>query len=465
MSGESAVVATPSNKPEGPAFDAAYAAWKTLKQAGHEAYFAGGFARDLLLGRVIHDIDIATGAKPEQVQMLFPDSRAIGKSFGVIQIKSGNHFFDVATFRKDESYEDGRHPGAVRFTTAAEDAQRRDFTINGMFYDPQRHEVVDYVGGLADLSKKSIRAIGEPSVRFSEDHLRILRAVRFASVLGFTLDEQTASAIQSCAPRLSTISHERIRDELERTLLEARKPGAALHLMRKLGLLAVILPEIQAMTGVEQPPEFHPEGDVFVHTALMLDLMQERSTELIWSILMHDVAKPLTFAHTPDKTGKLRITFRGHAEMGAEMARTIMQRFRCPNDRIDAVEIAVRNHMRFAVIPDMKESSVRRWMGAPHFPLEMELHRIDCQASHGILSVYDYVIEFRRKLAAEPVLPPPFLSGKDLVSLGVQPGPAIGELLKESYNRQLEGLFTKRDDALAWAAQQIAQLPDIDKRA
>ena len=435
-------------------FNAAAAVTGRLRHAGYEAYFAGGFARDALIGRPIHDIDIATNAHPDVVEKIFPDSREIGKSFGVIQVAAGEHRFDVATFRRDMAYHDGRHPDGVVFTTAEQDAQRRDFTVNGMFFDPTTNEVIDYVGGLDDLNRKFIRAIGRAYERFAEDHLRMLRATRFASVLQFSIEPDTWQSIQSHAPQISTVSMERIRDEFIRTLMESPRPGAALTLLRDAGLLAVILPELQAMNGVEQPPEHHPEGDVFIHTALMLDLMKERSPELIWSILMHDVAKPATFAIGTDKrTGQPKIQFRGHADLGAEMTVDIMRRFKCPNDQIDAVVIAVKNHMRFAAIPDMKESTLRRWVGSPTFPLELELHRIDCLGSHGGLEHMHQVIDFQQKLREEPVLPPPLLRGKVLLDAGFSPGPEFGRILKQAYDAQLEGKFTDHDGAMAWLSR------------
>lgn len=434
-----------------PVFIAARSVAGRLRAAGFESYFAGGFARDILIGRAIHDIDIATNARPAQIESLFTKSREIGKSFGVIQVYGGGFSFDVATFRRDLGYADGRHPDAIEFTTAEEDAHRRDFTVNGMFYDPVDCKIIDYVGGIADLKRRTIRAIGNPASRFAEDHLRLLRATRFASVLGFDIEPSTWHALRAAAPQLATVSMERIREEIIRTLMEAPRPGKALHLLRDAGLLAVILPEVQAMNGVEQPPQFHPEGDVFVHTALMLDLMQERSPELIWSILMHDVAKPCTFAiGTDKKTGEPKIQFRGHADIGAGMSVEIMKRFRCSNHEIDAVAIAVKNHMRFAAIPGMKESTLRRWVGAPTFPLELELHRIDCLASHGGLDHYDMVKDFQKKLREQPALPPPLIRGRDLIELGLTPGPAMGALLKTAYDAQLEGQFHDRDTALAW---------------
>lgn len=438
-----------------PVYQAAVEVATRLQGSGFTAYFAGGFARDLLIGRGIHDIDIATNARPDAVQSLFPKSREIGKSFGVIQVTSRDYTFDVATFRRESGYTDGRHPGEVDFTTAADDAQRRDFTINGMFYDPFTEQIIDYVGGVPDIQRRRIACIGDPYARFVEDHLRLLRAIRFAAVLDFSIEDSTWRAIQHAAPHLAPISAERIREEIIRAMMEAPKPGNVLYLLRDAGLLPVILPEIQAMNGVEQPPDYHPEGDVFVHTALMLNMMTERSPRLIWSILMHDVAKPPTFAIIPDKSGQPKITFRGHADLGATMAGEIMRRFRCSNEEIDAVTIAVKNHMRFGDIPDMKESTLRRWVGAPTFPLELELHRIDCLASHNDLAHFEQIKQFRQKLSEKPVLPPPLIRGKDAMECGMSPSPAMGKLLREAYDRQLEGVFTDRESALIWLKQRL----------
>lgn len=437
---------------------AAARAIATLRQAGYQAYYAGGFARDVLLGRPVHDIDLATNAVPASVETLFPGSRSFGKSFGVVQIEVDGFHFETATFRSEGPYRDGRHPESVSFTTEDEDAQRRDFTINGMFYDPGRHAVVDYVGGLEDLNHRTLRAIGDPARRFAEDHLRILRAVRFSSVLEFTIEPVTLEAIRRLAGELRHISVERIRDELIRMLMEAPRPGAALTLLRDTGILAVILPEAQAMHGVPQPPEFHPEGDVFTHVCLMLDRMQERSPELVWSILMHDIAKPTTYAVLPDKTGKPRIRFFGHAEQGAQMAEEIMRRFRCPNDLIEAVATAVRHHMRFASVPEMKSSTLRKWVGAPTFPLELELHRIDCLSSHGSLDHFEQIKAFRDTLAAEPALPPPLVRGQDLLRRGIPGGPEMGRLLRAAYDQQLEGAFHDETTAAAWLDANLAAL-------
>lgn len=430
----------------------------TLRQSGFVAFFAGGFTRDILIHRPVHDIDIATDALPDIVERLFPNSRCFGKSFGVVQVFVNDNPFEVATFRTEGPYQDGRRPDSVRYTTADEDASRRDFTINGMFYDPTRSEIVDYVNGLSDLQQRTIRAIGDPAKRFAEDHLRIMRAIRFSTVLEFTIEPDTWSAIQSSAFLLAHISMERIRDELMRTLMDAPHPGRALEMLRDAGILSVILPEVQAMNGVEQPPEFHPEGDVFRHVCLMLENMRERSPELIWSILMHDIAKPTTFSIGTDKAGHPRIRFFGHAEKGAEMAVGIMKRFRCPNDMIDAVEVAVRNHMRFSAVPEMRNSTLRKWVGAPTFPLELELHRIDCLSCHGSLDHYDQIKRFRDTLESEPALPAPLITGKDLLARRLTSGPLMGKVLKHIYDQQLEGVFVDRVSANAWLDKNLAEL-------
>ncbi|HMP90555.1 MAG TPA: CCA tRNA nucleotidyltransferase [Kiritimatiellia bacterium] len=429
-----------------------------IRNAGHEVYFAGGFARDLIIDRSIHDIDIATSARPDQIQKIFPRNRAIGKSFGVIQVDQDDISFDIATFRIDRDYRDGRHPENVEFATAQEDASRRDFTINGMFYDPATESVIDYVGGLTDIETRQIRAIGSAEQRFSEDHLRIMRAIRFASVLEFDIEPTTWNAIRRMAGQLTGISIERIREEMIRTLMEAPKPGQALELLHKAGILPVIFPEASAMIGVEQPPEFHPEGDVFTHTALMLDSMNERTPALIWSILLHDIGKPATFAIGTDKNGKPKIQFRGHAELGAEMAQEIMKRFRCSNDEIESVVAAVKNHMRFMSVQEMRSSTLRKWIGAATFPLELELHRIDCSSSHGSLDNHKFMLETQKKLSEEPVLPAPYINGRDLMAMEVEKGPAMGRILKIIYDEQLESRFSNREEALEWVK---ANLPSL----
>ena len=302
------------------------------------------------------------------------------------------------------------------------------------------------MGGTADLQARVVRAIGDPAARFREDHLRLLRAVRFASVLDFTLDPATADAVRACADGLRRISAERIQQELTRLLTEAPRAGHGLELLRDTGLLDIVLPEIAAMQGVEQPPDFHPEGDVFRHTVLMLDLMERPTPALAYSVLLHDIGKPPTFRRTVDAAGRPRIRFDGHAARGAEIAASILRRLRCSNDLIEQVTVAVRQHMRFIEVPNMRRSTLRQMVAAPTFPLELELHRLDCLGSHGNLSNYNFLQRFLQELREEPELPEPWLTGRDLMALGIPEGPEVGRWRKEAYERQLDGRATSRDD-------------------
>jgi len=401
----------------------------------------GGCVRDLLLGRTPKDWDIATSALPDQIEALFPKTLPIGKAFGIIVVvpEAGDPV-EVATYRADSPRGDGRRPESVAFTDAREDALRRDFTVNALFLDPETGEVSDYVGGKADLEAKRIRAIGDPAVRFAEDHLRMLRAVRFAATLDFAIEPATFEAIRQLAPDIRRISAERIRDELFRLLTESRKAGQALQLLRISGLLKEILPEVEAMVGVEQPPEFHPEGDVFTHTRIMLDdLPEQASLRLALAALLHDVGKPPTahFATLPDGTQRWR--FENHAQVGAEMARSILERLRAPTALIDDVCAIVAGHMRLADAPKMRESKLRRLIGSPTFEDDLELHRLDCLSSHALLDVYDFLQSAQARFAAEPVLPEPMVKGRDLIALGLKPGPAFKRILQDLYDRQLEG--------------------------
>ncbi len=420
---------------------------ETLRQNGHEAYLVGGCVRDLLLGREPKDWDVATDARPDRIEALFPKTLAIGKAFGIIAVVAEDGTtVEVATYRADAPYADGRHPGAIAFTDAREDARRRDFTINALFLDPFTGEIRDFTGGQADLAARIIRAIGDPAVRFGEDHLRLLRAVRFAATLGYAIEPATFAAVRQLAPRIRGISAERIRDELFRLLTESHKAGAALQLLRDSGLLREILPEIEAMVGVEQPPEFHPEGDVFTHTKLMLDALPEKpSLRLALSVLLHDVGKPPTAALVTLPDGTPRWRFENHASVGADMARAILERLRAPNALVDDVCTLIAGHMRLADAPHMRESKLRRLIGAPTFEDELELHRLDCLASHALLDVYDFLKEARARFAAEPVLPPPLVTGRDLIALGHVPGPHFAKILQDAYDRQLEGQVDKAD--------------------
>ncbi len=430
-----------------------------LRAHGHEAFFAGGCVRDRLLGRPSKDIDIATSTQPDTVQELFPDSHAVGKAFGVVIVEQGGYTFEVATFREEGPYSDGRRPDSVSFTDAEHDAQRRDFTINALFFDPTSDQVLDYINGQEDLKQGIVRAVGDPATRFEEDHLRMLRAVRFAATLEFSLAPATETAIQTSARLIRRISAERIRDEILRTLTEAIKPGDALQLWHELGLLQEMLPEVEALIGVEQPPAFHPEGDVFTHTKLMLDHLgpPPRDPVLVFAVLLHDIGKPATKSWGPGSDGEDRIRFDGHDRVGAEIAEQILRRLRCSNALIDAVTTCVRNHMRFMHVQEMRKAKLRRWLKEPTFPIELELHRVDCLSSHADLSNYDFVKQRVGEWANEPKLPDPWISGADLIKCGLSEGPRIGHWKREAYARQLDGMEPDRDALLKWLKTQLAE--------
>ena len=435
--------------------DAALEVATKLRDAGHQALYAGGCVRDRLMGRQAKDIDIATSALPDQVEALFPKTVAIGKAFGVIQVLHRGHPFEVATFRTDRDYTDGRRPDSIVFSTAEEDAKRRDFTVNGLFYDPFADRVIDYVGGVEDIRRRVIRAIGDPHARFAEDYLRMLRAVRFASVLEFAIDPETENAIRAHAPRITDIAAERVQQELTRLLTEAPRAGNGLRLLQRTGLLPVILPEITEMIGCEQPPEYHPEGDVFTHTGIMLDSLKHPTPVLAYATLLHDVGKPPTFEKIEQPDGTAKIRFHGHADVGARMTEAILERLRMPRQTIDDVTHCVRNHMRFGEVSRMKESTLRRLVGAPTFETELELHRVDCESSHGLTTNIEFLHTFVERLRSEPALPQPWVGGKDILALGVPSGPAVGRWLRLAYDAQLEGRQPDRDAMLAWLAQEI----------
>ena len=416
-----------------------------LQQKGYETYWAGGCVRDQLLHKTPFDYDIATAATPDQVLEIFPGSNAVGKSFGVVIATVDAFPFEIATFRKDQGYSDGRHPDAVVFTSAEEDAQRRDFTVNAMFWDPINETLYDFIDGQKDLNTKHIRAVGNPTLRFQEDHLRMLRAVRFAHRLDFSIEPETASAIQTQAATLQNISPERIRDEFTRLLIESQKPGQAVWTLEKLGLLKTFLPEVSALQHQPQPPEFHPEGDVLTHTLMMLDDMDQRSPALAYAVLLHDIAKPATATYDGD-----RIRFHGHAEKGTVMAENILRRLRMPNALIEEVCSCVKRHMRFMEVKNMRKSTLRRMVGNPYFPTEFELHRLDCRACHGKLDNYEFLQEQMHAFEQEPVLPEPWIRGEDLIQMGLKPGPRFGKILKQAYDQQLEGSVPNRQQLLQW---------------
>jgi poly(A) polymerase len=428
---------------------------RQLQQAGFTAYWVGGCVRDFLLGREPGDYDIVTSALPEDVEKLFPRTIPVGKKFGIIVVLQGEEQFQVATFRAEADYRDGRHPEEVVFGDAVADARRRDFTINGLFYDPVTEQLHDWVGGEADLRAKTIRTIGVPEERFGEDHLRLLRAVRLAAQLDFEIEPATMAAIQTLASKIQTISAERIRDELIK-LFNPPHAGRGLELLRESKLLQEVLPEIAATIDCEQSPDFHPEGSVFNHLVLMLRQMPpDADPSLPWSVLLHDVAKPVTGSKDP-VTGSIH--FYGHERIGAEMAESILQRLRFPRKQTEDVVKAVRCHMQFKDVPDMRKATLRRLLMRPTFPLEMQLHRLDCLGSHRRLEVYDFLTEKARELETQPEIVPPLLTGKELLALGMPPGPAMGALLAELREKQLSDELSSREGALEWARERVGEI-------
>jgi poly(A) polymerase len=479
-------------------FEAALKIVETLRAARYEAYLAGGCVRDLLLGREPADYDVATSATPEVVLELFPRTFAVGAHFGVVLVATGGGadvagapdtsqespaegatggkpVIEVATFRSDLAYSDGRHPDAVRYTkTAEEDVRRRDFTINGLLLDPLKvfskglkpgarlmtndvraeartlqHEtdlrgaVIDYVGGLADLDAGVVRAIGRPELRFEEDHLRMLRGVRFAARFGFELEAETKRAIRSLAPRIHAVSRERVRDELTRMLTEGRA-RRAFELLDEMGLLAEVLPEVVRMKGVEQPPQFHPEGDVWVHTLLLLEQLEPGcSMTLAWGALLHDVGKPPTFRRAPD-----RIRFDRHVEVGMAMGAEICRRFRFSNEETRQVLALIENHMRFMDAQRMKASTLKRFFRLERFEEHLALHRMDCLAASGNLEHWEFVRERWKATPEEAVRPRPLITGRELIAAGYEPGARFREMLRAAEDAQLEGTIATPEEAL-----------------
>ena len=460
---------------------------RRLHAAGYTAFWVGGCVRDYLLGREPGDYDVATSALPEQIEKLFKRTVAVGRKFGVMIVVEGDHQFQVATFRAEAAYRDGRHPEHVTFGDAMADARRRDFTVNGLFYDPVAEELHDWVGGEADLRARIIRTIGSPAERFAEDHLRLLRAVRLAGQLDFQIEPQTLAAIQIHAAKIQAISAERIRDELIKLFNPPKdwsaglRPGAigaqpragsetgapppgggtpngvraarGLELLRDSGLLEYVLPEIRATIGCQQSPDYHPEGDVFTHLCQMLrHLPAGADPSLPWAVLLHDVAKPLTRSHDP-KTGSIH--FYEHETIGAQMTEQILERLRFPRKQIEEVAVAVRHHMQFKDAPQMRKSTLRQLLLRDTFPLELELHRLDCLGSHGQLDIYDFLVAQAAELAKQPQIRPPLLTGEELIALGMKPGPAMGALLKEIREQQLQDELKTPAEAFEWAKARI----------
>ncbi|MGA3101802.1 MAG: CCA tRNA nucleotidyltransferase [Terracidiphilus sp.] len=473
-------------------FEAALKIVETLRARGHEAYFAGGCVRDLLLRREPADYDVATSATPEVVLEMFPRTFAVGAHFGVVLVapeaEDAGFVTEVATFRSDLKYSDGRHPDGVRYTkTAEEDVRRRDFTINGLLLDPLRliprssgaeagpscekattgpstpvaaatsaqndssvgeradlrGAVLDYVGGLADLDAGVVRAIGRAEQRFEEDHLRMLRGVRFAARFGFELEAETKRAMRSLASKIHAVSRERVRDELTKMLTEGHA-RRAFELLDETGLLKEVLPEVARMKGVEQPPQFHPEGDVWVHTLMLLDQLEPGCSEtLAWGALLHDVGKPPTFRRAPD-----RIRFDGHVAMGVAMGAEICRRFRFSNEETRQVVALIENHMRFMDAPGMKESTLKRFFRLERFEEHLALHKMDCVAGSGYLEHWEFVRDRLSSTPEEAVRPKPLITGRELIAAGYPPGERFREMLRTAEDAQLEGTIATTEEAL-----------------
>jgi poly(A) polymerase len=453
---------------------------KTLRERGHQAYLAGGCVRDLLLGHEPADYDVATDATPDEVMQIFPETYAVGAQFGVVLVPlpesertrqnppttsepsdSGSGSADaagtalghqhkaaveVATFRHDIAYSDGRHPDEVRFSRdPREDVERRDFTINGLLLDPLTNEILDFVGGRRDLERKMIRAIGNPELRFAEDKLRMLRGVRFAARFEYAIEANTFAAIQRWAAQTRQVSRERVRDELTRMLIEGHA-RRAFELLDSSGLLPEVLPEISAMKGVEQPPDFHPEGDVFVHTLLLLEkLPRPCPLTLAWGALLHDVGKPSTFRRAPD-----RIRFDDHVNVGVRIAEEICRRLRFSNEDTEQILALVGNHMRFGDVQRMKPSTFKKFIRLPRFDQHLELHRLDCESSHRSLTLYHFTRAQMAELPAESVHPKPLVSGDDLIAAGYEPGPQFKQILGAVEDAQLDGKLSSKTEALSF---------------
>jgi poly(A) polymerase len=444
-------------------FDEAIRVVEKLRAFGYEAYLAGGCVRDLLLGREPADCDVATNATPDVVLDMFERTFAVGAKFGVVLVaaaKDAEFVTEVATFRSDGAYSDGRRPDAVRYSQRAEeDVQRRDFTINGLLLDPLRGggalseiaadrdrlraAVLDYVGGVQDLEAGVVRAIGRAELRFEEDHLRMLRAVRFAARFRFELDPATKIAIRSLAAKVNGVSRERVRDELTKMLTEGQA-RRAFELLDETGLLKEVLPEIARMKGVEQPPQFHPEGDVWIHTLMLLEQLEANcSATLAWGALLHDVGKPPTFRRAPD-----RIRFDGHVEMGVTMATELGRRLRFSNEETRQILALIENHMRFMDSGRMKESTLKRFLRLPQFDEHLALHKMDCLAGSGFLEHWEFMREKMQTLPAETVRPRPLITGKELIAAGYRPGPKFKDMLREVEDAQLEGKIGSEEEAL-----------------
>jgi len=418
----------------------------TLRRNGYQALLVGGCVRDLLLGREPADYDVTTDGTPEEVVKLFPESVAVGAQFGVILIPRDGRKVEVATFRSDVGYSDGRHPDSVVYSkTPQEDVQRRDFTINGLLMRHDTAEVLDYVGGQADLTAKIVRAIGEPDRRFTEDKLRMMRAVRFAARFGFEIETETFRAIRRHVAEIHQVSPERLRDELTKMLTEGAA-RQAFELLDKTWLLQQVLPEIGAMKGVEQPPQYHPEGDVWIHTRMMLEgLPKDASPTLAWGVLLHDVGKPPTFQSAAE-TGD-RIRFNNHVEVGVRMAEAICRRLRFSNEETEQIVALVDNHMKFGAVEEMRASTLKKFVRLPRFEEHLALHRLDCLSSHRRLDSYEFIRRFLEVTPPEQVRPERLLTGDNLQTMGFRPGPLFSKIMRALEDAQLEGQIATREEA------------------
>ena len=419
---------------------------RQLQAQGFRALWAGGCVRDMLMGHKPRDYDIATNADLQKVVGIFPNAQEVGAHFGVVAVKWGDYTYEIARFRRDLEYSDGRHPDGVVFVGEKEDAQRRDFTVNGMFYDPVADEVLDYVGGQSDLNRKIIRTIGDPHARFGEDRLRMLRAVRFACRYHWPIEDETLAAIRALSSGLDVVSAERIRDEVIKILTEGGAP-LGIRWLITLGLMAVFMPEVLEMDGVPQPPQFHPEGDVLTHTLMMLGLMHNPSPELAMGVLLHDVGKPSTFEVAD------RIRFNNHTKVGSEMAESICTRLRFSSEQTDLIVALVADHHKFMHVKDMRTSTLKRFLRTNRFEDHLELHRVDCLSSHGKLDNYMFSKTAFETLEPEQIRPEPLISGHDLIKMGQRPGPLFKKVLMAVEDAQLEGRVADRNDALALAKQ------------
>ena len=429
---------------------------RRLQNSGHEAYFVGGCVRDLLRGAEPGDYDIVTSAKPDEVYPLFPRTVPVGMRFGVVIVVEEGHNYEVATFRSEKDYGDGRRPSHVEFTTAEDDIRRRDFTVNALLMDPLAGSIIDYVGGKEDIERRLIRTIGSAQERFAEDHLRMLRAVRFAANLGYEIDIETLDAIKLNAPAIHRISAERIRDELTK-LLTRGGARRGMEILVETGLLAEILPEVYALRGVEQPPQYHPEGDVWEHTLRMLDLLpswkgQENDDRLAWAVLMHDVGKALT--RSENETG---IHFYGHVREGEKIAEKLMRRLKFSRRDMETILALIHCHMLFIHVQEMRPNRLKRFLRMPDFDLHLELHRLDCLGSHAFLDNYEFCKSKLMEVRADELHPPRLLNGDDLIAMGFSPGPLFNEILRAVEDAQLDGEISTSEEARRLVRKQWRQ--------